>query len=227
MAASPALAREELIEPEVRHETHFRAQPFLREVRKRGDTLFWEGGQSTHLIHVMEGFVKLVKHGASGKDIIVGIYGPGDILGEMNLLDRQPYNATAVVMTPAVISRESLDRLHSQLHKNPVLLRSIAQTLSTRLRETQDTVQQIATERVERRIAAMLLKLAKCRRNEEGCSLRVPLKRQEMAELVGTTVETTIRVLSRFTQDGALRRIGRQLFIMDMDYLRAIAQSAG
>jgi CRP/FNR family transcriptional regulator, cyclic AMP receptor protein len=215
------------------HPTYSRvpnARPFrpaqdasLRETRRRGDILFMEGSPATHVVTVVEGYVKLVKHSPSGKEVIVGIGGPGEVLGEISLLDRRPYDATAVVMTRAVVLRESSERVLREMARDPAMLRSLALLLSVRLRETQATVQRLATERVENRIATLLIKFAERHGVPGDVALRVPLTRQELADMVGATVETTIRTVSRFIQEGILERRGRRLVITDLDSLKAVA----
>ena len=195
----------------------------FRETRRRGDILFLEGSPATHVIFVVEGYVKLVKQSPSGKEVIVGISGPGEVVGEISLLDRRPYDATAVVMTRAVVVTESSERVVREMGKNPSLLQGLALLLSVRLRETQNVVQRLATERVENRIATLLVKFAAPGHLKGGVALRIPLTRQELADMVGATVETTIRTVSRLIQEGILERRGRRLVITDLKGLKAVA----
>ena len=198
---------------------------FVEEKHKRGDVLFWENDKATHLIHILDGFVKMVKHGSGGKDTIVGLYGPGDVLGEVNLLDGRRYNATAIVMTPTEIARQSAESFHRKLVDDPAYLRRLALKLSERLRDAEDAMQGMATERVEKRIASLLVKFADRQKCDEVCTLEIPLTRQEVADMVGATIETTIRIFSRLIQDGSIQRGGRRLRIADLDRLREIAEA--
>jgi CRP/FNR family transcriptional regulator len=202
------------------------ARDLPAEKHKRGEILFWEGDKPGFVFHIREGFVKLIKHGSTGKDTIVGVFGPGEALGELQVLDNRAYNATAVVMTPAVVVRQPIESAIRRLLANPDHLRRLARNLSARLRDAQETMQGMATERVEKRIATLLVKFAERQECRDVCTLTVPLTRQEIADMVGATIETTIRTFSRFIRDGAIRRGGRKVAITNLAYLREAARRA-
>ena len=197
----------------------------LIENHKRGDFLFWEGDRANSLVFLVDGFVKMVKYGSEGKTTIVGVHGPGEILGEESVIDGAPYNITAVAMTAVTVAKRPMHSSRSMLHSDPEFIRRMALKLSSKLRDVQDTIQGIATTRVEKRIASLLVKLATQQSCADACRLELPLTRQEVAEMVGATVETTIRIFSQFIQDGAIGRGGRKLEIKNLEYLRRIAES--
>ena len=197
-----------------------------RRTHKRGGELFREGDRVTHLVHVQEGLVKLVKHSREGKDVIVEICGPGAVMGETSLLDGHPYDATAVVMTPAVTLWESLTSLHSRISRTPAVLHDLVRSLSTRLRESQTMLQGLAVDRVDARLATLLVKLTERPAGSAVPSPEIPLTRQEMAEAVGATTETTIRVVGKFIRDGAVQGRNRKLVVTDLRYLKNLANGS-
>jgi CRP-like cAMP-binding protein len=94
------------------------------------------------------------------------------------------------------------------------------------VRAAHDSVKSLAVDPVEARLAASLLRLAEREgtRDREGLVLPFHLTRQNLADMAGTTVETTIRVVSRWLKDGLLRDDGSRLRLKDPDALRAVAE---
>ena len=99
--------------------------------------------------------------------------------------------------------------------------------MGRRLRSAHDSVTSLAADPVETRLAATLLRLAERDgvRGPRGLSLPFHLTRQTLADMAGTTVETTIRVVTRWLKDGVLRNDGKRLVLPDIQALRAIAES--
>jgi CRP/FNR family transcriptional regulator len=101
----------------------------------------------------------------------------------------------------------------------------ITANLGERVREFSDTLKNIALERVESRIAALLIKLAeKTGEKTAAGSIEITMRltKQDIAEMVGTTVETTIRVMSRFRKSGYLKDVEGKIVITDLAALKSI-----
>ena len=98
--------------------------------------------------------------------------------------------------------------------------------LGRQLREAQATIKNLAVDRVEQRIANILLKLADKLGipMEEGILLNLSLTRQDLADMVGTTVETTIRVMSRFTKKKIIKPVNGKILILTPNTLRKISE---
>lgn len=171
---------------------------------KNNETIFNEGDSSDMLYILAEGNVKIVKHTVVGKDIILEVMSPGDIFGGVAVLDNKPYPATAQAMKSATIIKMGRSDLMKTLEEFPDLKLEIVKYFSDKLRASHEMLKNIATERVERRIAALLLKLSE-KIDVDGAGykkLNFPLTRQEISEMVGTTVETCIRTMSKFQKSG-------------------------
>ena len=195
-----------------------------QKTHRRGETLFREGDCATHLVHIREGLVKLVIYSRQGKDVIVEICGPGSTLGETSLPDGEPYDVTAICISPAATLWESLATLCSKSARESEILRDVVRSLSARLQATRANVCNLAVERVNARIAALLVKFAENPIDPTIPLPVIPLTRQEIADTVGATVETTIRTLSSFVQEGAVERRNRGLVVMDVEYLKAFTR---
>jgi CRP-like cAMP-binding protein len=182
---------------------------------RKDETIFMEGDPSEWFYMVAEGRVKVVKHSIKGKDIILEMISPGDVFGGVAVLDKRPFPASAEAMENIKVIRISRKDLFAVMESHPALSLAIVSYFSDRLRNAHETLRDIATERVEIRIASLLLKLAeKVGTEVEGFKkLDFPLTRQEIAEMVGTTVETAIRTMSKFQKEGMVKSSGGRVLI--------------
>jgi CRP/FNR family transcriptional regulator len=179
---------------------------------KNNEAIFNEEDPSDKFYILAEGNVKILKHTVVGKDIILEIMSPGDIFGGIAVLDNRPYPATAQAMDSATVIRISRQNLLKIMEEYPILKLEIVKYFSDKLRDAHEMLKNIATERVERRIASLLLKLSEKVGVEDGDYKKIDfsLTRQEIAEMVGTTVETCIRTMSKFQKKGMIKsRNGR------------------
>ena len=182
--------------------------PYFKEVSvKNNEVIFSEGDPSDKLYLLSEGNVKIVKHTAMGKDVILEVMSPGDIFGGVAVLDNKPYPATAQAMKAAKIIKIMRGNLVKVMEDYPDLKLEIVSYFSDKLRDSHEMLKNIATERVARRIGSLLLKLSeKIDIDDEGYKkIDFPLTRQEISEMVGTTVETCIRTMSKFQKSGIIK----------------------
>lgn len=199
---------------------------FVEKRFGKDDYIFFEGDPSSWLGVILEGRVKMIKHSGAGKDVVLDVISPGEMLGEVSAFNGKPYPATAQAMEPTVVAsiyREDFLRL---LKQYPALALGLIEELGRRLREAQETIKSMAVERVERRIARILLKLAATTgaSSEEGIVIELPLTRQDIAEMAGTTVETTIRTMSKFRKKGLVQTKRGRVTILEPHQLVKIAE---
>ncbi len=167
---------------------------------KNNETIFQEGDPSDRFYILAEGNVKIIKHTMMGKDIILEIMSPGDIFGGVAVLDNRPYPGSAQAMKSTTVIKIRRQKLLVIMEEYPILKLEIVKYFSDKLRDAHDMLKNIATERVERRIAGLLLKLSEKVGVDNGGYRQIgfSLTRQEISEMVGTTVETCIRTMSKF-----------------------------
>jgi CRP/FNR family transcriptional regulator len=148
------------------------------------------------------------------------------MLGEAAAFNGKPYPATAQAMEPTVVASIYRDDFLRLLKQYPILAMGLIEELGRRLREAQETIKSLAVERVERRIARILLKLAAATgsSSEEGIVIELPLTRQDIAEMAGTTVETAIRTMSKFRKKGLVQTKRGQVIILEPHQLVRIAE---
>ncbi len=195
---------------------------------ERGEYVFFEGDPAEFLYVVGEGEVKLLKHSDAGKDLIVQMLSAGDSFGTIDLLDSEEYTVSAQAMEPSRIWSMRRSDYLTMLDRYPALGLEIMHCLARKLKDAYGTMQSLAVERVERRIARTLLKLgaATGQQTEVGIVIGAPLTRQDIADMTGTTVETAIRVMSRFTKQGIIRSHRRRIVLVEPHQLVKIAGEA-
>ena len=192
---------------------------------KKKETIFSEGEPPDWFYIVASGKVKITKVSHEGKEIILEVISPTDIFGGVAVLRNFPYPANAVAMedTEALkISRKNLMRL---VDRFPNLMYCIALQLGDRMKSSYDSLKNIALERVEARIAALLLKLAGKVGVDtgEGLLIDMRLTKQDVADMVGTTVETSIRTFSKFKKQGLVADADGKFVIKDKEGLAALS----
>ncbi|MFC1549401.1 Crp/Fnr family transcriptional regulator [Nitrospirota bacterium] len=186
------------------------------------ETIFSEGEPSDWFYAVYEGKVKITKLSVDGKEIILELIKPGELFGAVAVLKGFPYPANAVAMEDSSIMKVSRKNMMLILDRFPALMFNLMESLGDRLRDSHETTKNIALEKVGSRIAALLLKLSEQMgtKTPEGTSLNIKLTKQDIAEMVGTTVETSIRTMSRFKKNGLIKEEGGKVIILDPDGLR-------
>jgi CRP/FNR family transcriptional regulator len=194
---------------------------------ERGDGIFQEGDASDSFVTVLTGRVKVSKATPAGKDLILHIFGPGDPLGAVAVYDGRPYPASAVALEPTtclIIPRQAFFTL---LEQSPSLVRGLLSGLTSRLVELTDRLAELMGAHVETRFARLFLKLADQlgRPERGGLFIPLPLSRQELADLTGTTIETCIRIMSRWGKDDVLRTEKDGFVVVKREALEALASA--
>jgi CRP-like cAMP-binding protein len=167
-----------------------------------GEEIFREGDPALMFHFILGGRVKIVKATAAGRDVILEIFGPGDPVGAVAAYEERNFPATAVTLEPASLLSVPRREFFSLLATNPEFARGLLLGLTRRMVEMTRKLAE-RSSRVEYRIARLFLALAGRvgRSRGEGIAIPVVLSRQEIADMVGTTQETAIRIMSRWGKD--------------------------
>ena len=200
-------------------------QSFLiKENFKKKEEIFSEGDPSDWFYILVNGKVKITKLSHDGREIIIELISPPDFFGGFAVLKGFPYPANAVAMEDSNVIKISRYNLLKVIDRFPNVMYDITSNLGDRIREFHDTLKNIALEKVESRIAALLLKLADKvgEKKDEAILINIRLTKQDIAEMVGTTVETAIRVMSKFKKSGFTEDKDGKVLIKDLDALHSI-----
>lgn len=192
----------------------------------RGQAIFVEGDPSEMLYTLVEGRVKLLKILPAGKEVILEILGPGDPLGAVAAFESRPYPASAVALEAATCIVIPRAAFFSLLETCPSFSRGLLVGLSFRLIELTRRIAEVSGGRVEQRFALLFSKLAERfgeRRPDGTIQLPIVLSRQDLADLTGTTIETAIRVMSRWNQESLVTTAKTGFLITDTRELEQLA----
>ena len=182
--------------------------------------IFWEGDTADWLYVVAAGRIKILKHSSSGKEFIIAFFGPGEMFGEVAVFEGKSYPASAQIVNDAVVLGIRKEDFELFLSQNPRVAVGIINVLAGRLREAQGRLKDLAGERVEQRLAKILLMLSL----KLGSNL--PFTKQEIADMTGTTTETAIRVMSRLKDSGIIRSTRGKITILDRAKLELLSESS-
>jgi CRP/FNR family cyclic AMP-dependent transcriptional regulator len=175
------------------------------------------------LFVIIEGHLKVVSAGADGRDIALGIMGPGEVFGEVSLLDGEPRSATNTAIDGCellVIRREPFMRF---LESSPKTAIELLRVLARRLRRLTERSDDVAFLRVGNRLAKRIADLAeKYGQRLPSGSLRLTFKlsQQEIGELVSATRESANKQIKVWEQAGLLSQQNGHLIVHDVARLR-------
>lgn len=188
------------------------------EVRlRRGEVLFAEGEPGDRSYVIADGKLKLGHTAPDGRETIIAVLGPGEMLGELSLFDPGPRAATATAIAPSRLLELRHEDLQAFLEGRPQLSTQLLQGLAQRLRRTNAALADLVFSDVPGRVAKALLDLANRfgERVEEGTRVVHDLTQEELAQLVGASRETVNKALAEFGNRGWIRLEGRAVVILD------------
>jgi CRP/FNR family transcriptional regulator len=194
----------------------------------RGATLYKEGSPATRLFVLTRGVVKLSRGLADGREVIVELAGPGDVIGEAALIADLGYGTTAVCVHPSSALAIPREDAVAFVAAQPAAVRNVVALLHAGVRRAQQRVEDMAIFGARQRIARFLLRLADWSGRADSAGVLVPLalSRQELAALAGTTVETAIRVMSELRRQGVVKAARRGFLVSDRAALTDLATAA-
>lgn len=207
----------------------------LAEVAQRGQVqrltkgilLFAQGATADRCHALIEGRMRIAQSGAEGDQIIVRFVGPGETFGTVALFTdrRYPAEATAVLDSVEISWPEAT--LLALIERYPQIALNLVKIVGSRLREAQERLREIATQRVDQRIAHALLRLAHRDTTTAGgkgdAAIEFPVTRQDLAEMCGATLYTVSRVLTAWEKAGYITTRRKQLTIRRYPEIRRLA----
>ena len=196
----------------------------LREVRRR-QVIYLPGDPGASVFFVNGGRVKISKVTRDGKELTLAYRGPGEIFGELCMLEGGPREEMAEAMENAMITELTRDEFEKIVQQNGMLGYRLTKAMLQRRREVENKVEQLLFKDVNAKLAELLLRLGNEYGVQSGRGTLVALKitHQEMANLIGSTRETVSLTLSMFKKKGLIQTDGRKVIISDREGLRALA----
>jgi len=193
---------------------------------RKGEVLFSEGEPGDSLYIVLSGKLKVGRRAGDGRQNLIAVMGPSDMVGELSLFDPGPRTATATAVVDTRLARLRKQGLRPWLTNRPEIAEQLLRVLARRLRRTNDALADLIFTDVPGRVAKNLLQMAGRFGTRDGGVLRVThdLTQEELAQLVGASRETVNKALADFASRGWLRLEPRSVVIMDVERLRRRAR---
>lgn len=194
---------------------------------KRGETIWHGNTPSTYFGLVATGFVKMVQTSPKGSEAMLEIMGPGQIFGLNAALQGMPCPLTARAVTEVWYLRIPIAEFLPIYKRNNAFKDRLIRRATMRLHEKLQFMGRASKGSVPERIASVLMLLVDqySVREKDGWYFTVPLTRQDVADMAGTTLESAIRVLSRWQKQGLVRTENHHIIILKREQLEKIAHS--
>ena len=189
---------------------------------KKGELIFKEGEKVEGIFFVYEGTIKVHKQWGKDKELIVRFAKKGAIVGHRGFGQNIYYPVSGTAVEPATVCFISMDFFQSSLKVNHDFIFELLRFYGTELQESERNMRNLAHMSVRGRIANALLTLQSKFGITEDYSIDVVLSRQDLASFAGTTYETVFRILNEFTERKLVKVAGKQIFITDIENLKAL-----
>ena len=191
-----------------------------------GETFFREGDPAGAFFVGWRGSVKLTQVGPDGHQVVLRLAGRGDAFGGVAALGQDTYPITAEAVDHVTALEWSGASMAAMIERHPRLAMNVIRFISSRLQALQVQYRQLATENVERRVARALMRLVQHagRRVENGVLIDLPLSREDIAQMTGTTLFTVSRIISRWETDGLIAAGRQRLVVRKPHALVSIAE---
>jgi CRP/FNR family transcriptional regulator, nitrogen oxide reductase regulator len=201
------------------------ALPSQTVQREVGEVFFRQKDPGDAAYGIVTGRVGILK-GEGGREVCLEVLGPGDLVAAVAVMRKMPMPATAEALEHTLCLSVPADAFRKLLAAHPSAGMRMLDLVSRRLLQSAQARQELATLEVEVRLARALLRLADKYASERAGQLVFSqnLTRQNLADLAGTTVESTIRVMSRWTRADIIRSAAQRITIQDPQALRRIAE---
>jgi CRP-like cAMP-binding protein len=193
---------------------------------KRNTAIFQQGADADTFFILLDGRLKVVQTTAEGQQIVVGFVNPGALFGIAAAIGRTDYPGTAIAAAESVALAWEMSYWSPLVARYPSVATSALRMLGGRLQEQHVRIREMSTERVERRIAHVLLRLVRQagRKVENGVEIDFPITRQDLAEMTAATLFTVSRIMSAWEQQGIIEGGRQHIVLRDPHALVKIAE---
>lgn len=171
-----------------------------------GSYVFFESDPADKIYLIFEGQIKLLQTTQEGQQVILSYLTPGSAFGIIASLGDMEYPVTAQAVVDSVVIYWDKHNMSQLLNKIPRLSINALRIFSKKIIEFQDRIRELSTERVERRIARTLLRLGRQigHLTPEGVLIDLPVTREDLGNMTGTTLFTISRTFSKWEALGLI-----------------------
>jgi len=184
---------------------------------EEGTPIFREGHDAERFYLLLDGYLRVVQATRDGEEIIVLHIPPGQLFGIAPALQRDTYPATAIAAAETIALSWPVRLWDTFTREYEGFATETYRTVGQRLGQIQETLNEMATQAVEARVASAVLRMANQsgRKTEEGIEIAFPVTRQNIADMTGTTLHTVSRLLSGWEKNGLVRSTRKHIVVTD------------
>lgn len=188
---------------------------------KKGQNLFLEGNPAFGIFCISSGKIKVTRAGGDGKESIVRIAGPGDLLGHLSLYNSDSLFVSATALEDATVCFLDKKFILGFMKEQPSVAFNMIQKLTHDLEKAEGRNASMSQKTARERLAELLLNFSDNYgiKEENRIKLDIKLNRDEMASIVGTAHETIIRLISELKEEKILEQEGKVLYVIDQEKL--------
>jgi CRP-like cAMP-binding protein len=190
----------------------------VKQVRKK-QIIYYESDNVTGIYLILSGRVKAIKMSEDGRELVTGMYGPEEYLGIQAMLSGDHYNETAEAVDDTMICLLPKDIVKQLLDSYTDIGQKFIRLLSSNLIEKEEQLLQLAYHSVRKRMAEVLIRLAKQQNASESSEVQIRISREDLASMAGMATETVSRTLSDFKDEGIIEKKGSVIDIVDFTKL--------
>lgn len=191
---------------------------------KKGEPIFEEGEVTNGIYCIKEGVCKLSKLSANGKDQIVKLVKPGELLGQRSVISEEATNLSAIALEDMEVCFIPKSEILGFFTSNNDFSMNVMKTICGDLKDADDHMVSMAQKTVKQRLAETLLYLEESFGINDDKTLHIQLSREELAGMIGTATESCIRLLSEFNKQGLIELIGKKIALKDKAKLKRMAE---
>lgn len=203
------------------------AQALMDKARRRrypaGSFLFMEGDDAHTVLFLLEGQVKISITSSAGREVVLDVLGPGEIIGELSAIDGLPRSATATALCPVEIATLNTVDFQALVDERASIARQLLQLVSIRLRSTSRRQFELASSDALARVCGRLAHLA----GDGRVELRVPMSQSDLAAWAGLSREAVVKALRTLRALGWIESRGRDIVLLDVSAIHDRASPAG
>jgi CRP/FNR family transcriptional regulator len=191
------------------------------DLREQGEAIYREGDLSDTIYVLKSGKIKLSRISEDGKELTLCYVRPGEVFGELAITGQELRNGTATVVEDAFICSIGRDHLEGYLGRNPRLALEFSRIIGRRKQQIESRIIDLVSKDVRTRLAHALSELAADfgYDDDRGTLIDLPLTQSDLAQLVGSTRETTSTIFNEFRRDGLVDSEGRSIWVLDPEAL--------
>lgn len=192
----------------------------------RGGRIFDQGDTAERAYSLVSGSVRISQSGSDGEQVIIRLITPGQTFGTAALFTDRHYPADARAASISTVASWSEDDLFRLMQRYPQIAMNVIRIVGKRLKETQERLRELATQRVEQRVARAVLRLAAQagHSTKAGTAIEFPLRRKDVADIAGTSLHTASRILTAWEKFGFLVTRNQKLTICKPGDIDRIAE---